>query len=159
MRSTYRVLAFLIAVGVVLQATFVAFAWFKAISDVDSGLVITKNYDGNAGHALHSIVGTGVIPLLALALFALSFFVKVPGAVTWAGYVLIAVVVQLALAFVAFGVPAVGALHGLNAFVLLGVAVAAARRVDRQIDLTVDVPAQAGAETPAGTDASTGTAV
>ena len=35
---------------------------------------------------------------------------------------------QIALAFVSFGAPVVGALHGLNAFALLAVAGMAARR-------------------------------
>jgi hypothetical protein len=72
----------------------------------------------------------GVLPLLGIALLVVSFFVKAPGAVKWAGFTLLAIVVQVALAFIAFGVPAIGALHGLNAFLVIGVAEATARRVD-----------------------------
>ena len=46
----------------------------------------------------------------------------------WAGFVLLAVILQVALAFTAFGVPAVGALHGINAFVVMGLAGYAGRR-------------------------------
>ena len=74
-----------------------------------------------------------VIPLLALLLFIVSFFAKFDGGVKWAGFVLLAVVVQVVLAFVAFGVPAIGALHGINAFVVLGLAGHCARKAARRV--------------------------
>lgn len=135
MRQAYRVLAGLIALGVVAQASFIALGWFTALHDVDEGtLTINKDYDGNIGHSLHGIVGFNVLPLLALVLMIVSFFAKIPGGVKWAGFTLLAVVVQVVLAFVAFGVPAIGALHGINALIVLGVAGNTARRaamVDR----------------------------
>ena len=79
MRSVYRVLAGLVAVGVVLQAMFIALGWFTAIEDVDDGLVIDKNYDGNAGHMLHGQFGMMIIPLVALLLLIVSFFAQGPG--------------------------------------------------------------------------------
>src|SRR6187200_2418300 len=117
MRQTYRVLGYLIAIGVVVQAAAIALAWFTVIKDVDDGAIIDKDYDGNFGHALHGMLGMMGIPLLALLLFIVSFFAKFDGAVKWAGFTLIAVVVQVVLAFVSFGAPAVGALHGINAFI------------------------------------------
>jgi hypothetical protein len=84
------VLAALIALGVLVQAAAIAFGWFDAIHDVDNGLVIDENYDGNAGHILHGIVGLYAIPLLGLVLLIVSFFAakEVPGARKWAGIVL-----------------------------------------------------------------------
>ncbi|MEU4287080.1 hypothetical protein AB0E63_02560 [Kribbella sp. NPDC026596] len=128
MRATYRVLAGLVAIGVVLQAMFIALAWFTAIKDIDDGLVVDKNYDGNTGHMLHGQFGMMVIPLLALLLLVVSFFAKVPGGIKWALYVVGLVALQIALAFVSFGAPVVGLLHGLNAFALIAVASMAARR-------------------------------
>ena len=129
MRATYRVLAGLVAVGVVLQAMFIALGWFIAIKDMDDGLVIDKNYDGNIGHTLHGQTGTMVIPILALLLLIVSFFAHVPGGIRWALYVFGLVVLQIALAFLSFGVtPVLGLLHGLNAFALLAVAAIASRR-------------------------------
>jgi hypothetical protein len=128
MRSVYRVLAGLVAVGVVLQAMFIALGWFTAIKDMDDGLVIDKNYDGNTGHMLHGQFGMMVIPIIALLLLIVSFFAKVQGGVRWALYVVGLVVLQIALAFVSFGAPIVGTLHGLNAFALAAVAVMASRR-------------------------------
>jgi len=128
MRSVYRVLAGLVALGVVVQAMAIALAWFTAIKDVDGGLVIDKNYDGNWGHSLHGTNGMMVIPIIALLLLISSFFAHVEGGIKWALYVVGLVVLQITLAFVAFGAPAVGALHGLNALVLLAVSAQAARR-------------------------------
>ncbi|TCC53652.1 hypothetical protein E0H75_08200 [Kribbella capetownensis] len=129
MRSVYRVLAGLVAVGVVLQAMFIALGWFTAIKDMDDGLVIDKNYEGNTGHMLHGQFGMMVIPIIALLLLIVSFFAKVQGGVRWALYVVGLVILQIALAFLSFGVaPVIGALHGLNAFALAAVAAMAARR-------------------------------
>jgi hypothetical protein len=128
MRAAYRILAGLVAIGVVLQAMFIALAWFLAIKDMDGGLVIDKNYDGNIGHTLHGQIGVLAIPIIALLLLIVSFFAKVDGGVKWALYVVGLVVLQVALAFVSFGAPVVGLLHGLNAFALLAVAGMAARR-------------------------------
>lgn len=129
MRGAYRVIAHLIMVGVLLQAAFVAGGWFGTINEIDGGTVVNEDYEGNLGHALHGIVGMMVMPLLGLALLIVSFFAKLPGGVKWAGFTFLAIVVQVVLAFVAFGVPVVGALHGLNAFVVLGCAFYAGRVV------------------------------
>ena len=128
MRATYRVLAGLVAIGVVLQAMLIALAWFTVISDMDDGLVIDKNYDGNTGHMLHGQFGMMVIPLLALLLLIVSFFAKVPGGVRWALYVVGLVALQIVLAFLSFGAPVLGLLHALNAFAILAVAALASRR-------------------------------
>jgi hypothetical protein len=143
MRSTYRVLAGLVALCVVLQASFIAGGWFGAIKEMDDGAVFDKNSEGNIGHGLHAIFGMYVIPLLAIALLIVSFFAKVPGGVRWALYVFGLVVLQFMLAFVAFSVPVIGALHGINAIVLLGVAGYASRRVGRP------AAARASTEAPA----------
>jgi hypothetical protein len=128
MKSVYRALAGLIAIGVVLQAMTVALGWFTALKDMNDGAVISENTDFNFGQMAHGMVGMMVIPLLALVLLIVSFFAKVDGGVKWALFVVGLVVLQIALAFVAFGAPVVGALHGLNAFALAGVASMAARK-------------------------------
>jgi hypothetical protein len=128
MRATYRVLAGLISIGVLVQAMSIAVGWFTALKDVDDGLVIDKNYDGNWGHSVHSVVGSMIIPLLTILLLIVSFFAKVDGGVKWALYVFGLVVLQIAFAFAAFAAPVVGALHGANALALLAVAGIAARR-------------------------------
>jgi hypothetical protein len=128
MRSTYRVLAQLIALGVVVQAMSVALGWFLVLKDVDDGAVFDKNTDYNIGQATHGTVGIMVIPVLAIVLLIVSFFAGIAGGVKWAAIVFGLVALQIVLALVSFGAPAVGALHGLNALVLLAVAGIAGRR-------------------------------
>ena len=127
MKQTYRVVSGLIALGVIVQASAIAFGWFGALHDVDNGAVLDKNFEGNAGHMIHGLNGMYVMPLLGLLLLIVSFFAAkdVPGARKWGGIVFGLIVLQVALAFVAFGAPIVGALHGINALAVLGSAVRA----------------------------------
>lgn len=134
MKSVYRWLALSVALGVVVQVMAIALGWFTALKDVDGGLVIDKNYEGNFGHVLHGIVGSMVIPLLALLLLIVSFFAHVAGGVKWALIVVGLVVLQIALAFVSFSVPAIGALHGINALALAAVAGIAGRRAVTRVE-------------------------
>ncbi len=158
MKSTYRGIAYLIALGVVAQASFIALAWFTVFADLEDGAVFTKDSELNLGHTLHGIVGMLVIPLLALVLVGISYLTKVTGASKRAGLVLLAVVVQIALAIVSFSVPAVGPLHGINAIVLLGTALYAARRMTVTEPAAVERPA-AGVAVPQQGSASESTTV
>jgi hypothetical protein len=67
--------------------------------------------------------------LVALVLLIISFFAKIPGGSKWAGFVLLAVVVQIALGIGGHIIAISGLLHGINAFVLFSVALHAGRRV------------------------------
>src|SRR5262245_30288710 len=101
MRSTYRVLAGLVALGVVLQAAFIAGGTFGIFHDADKGVAFDKN-SLNVGQLAHSITGSTLIPLAALVLLIVSFFAKVPGGVKWAAIVFGLVVVQVLLAYVSY---------------------------------------------------------
>ncbi|MDX6250125.1 MAG: hypothetical protein QOF10_3485 [Kribbellaceae bacterium] len=147
MKSTYRVLALLIAAGVLVQAMTVALGWFMVLKDVDAGAVFDKNSDFNVGQVLHGVLGMMVIPLLAILLLIVSFFAGIAGGVKWAAIVFGLVALQIALAFGAFGVPALGALHGANALALMAVAGLAGRRA-------VGQPTDTPASTPASTEAT-----
>jgi hypothetical protein len=127
MKAAYRVLATLVALGIFVQAAAIAYAWFEVINRVEGGETVTSDSAFNAGHLIHGQVGMMVIPIIALALLVVSFFAKIPGGVKRAGLVLGLVVLQVLLAFVSFGAPVVGALHGANALAILGAAIATAR--------------------------------
>ncbi|GAA1603822.1 MULTISPECIES: DUF6220 domain-containing protein [Kribbella] len=132
MKAAYRVLAGLVAIGVVLQAMFIAWGFFTVDKDVDGGAVIAKNSTPDVtGLSLHGAFGMTLIPIVALLLLIVSFFAKVDGGIKWALFVVGLVVLQIALAFVSFGAPVVGLLHGLNAFALAAVASLASRRASR----------------------------
>ena len=141
--KAYRGIALVIAAGVLLQAAFIAFAWFEVINAVDSGTTINEDYEGNAGHAGHGIVGMTVMPVLGLALLITSLFTKTVGASKRAGMVFGAIVLQVVLAFVSFGVPAIGFLHGINAFVVLGAALYASRLAS--VPTTLSAPRESSA--------------
>jgi hypothetical protein len=126
-KQTYRVVSGLIALGVLVQAAAIAFGWFDALHEVDNGAVLDENFEGNAGHMIHGLNGMYVLPVLGLVLLIVSFFAAttVPRARKWGGIVFGLIVLQVVLAFVAFGAPIVGALHGINALAILGSAVRA----------------------------------
>lgn len=128
MRSAYRILAHVVAIGVVLQAATLAFGIFGLWNDVDGGLVVDSSYEWNTGMMLHGAIGMLAMPLVALLLLITSFFAKVPRGTIWALIILGVVVLQIVLALVGFGIPAVGALHGINAIVILALAIVAGRR-------------------------------
>lgn len=137
MRSAYRWLAAIIAVEVAVQAAAIAFAAFGLFKWIEDGGVLNKQviesdqnagFSGEAGFMIHGINGQMIIPLLAIILLVVSFFAKVPGGVKWAGYVLLAVVVQVLLGMFAHGAPGLGALHGINALILFTVAIVASRK-------------------------------
>lgn len=138
MRTTYRVLAFLIAVEVVIQAAAIAYAVFGFFKFVDDGAVIDKatqesgeTFDGLVGFIVHGINGMMVVPLLAIVLLVVSFFAKVPGGAKWAGILLGLVVVQVLLGMFAHELPWLGGFHGLNALAVFTVALLAAHRARR----------------------------
>lgn len=122
MKATYTWLARLIAIGVVLQAAFIAFGTFEIFNAANDGKVFTEDTDYNTGQALHSVIGLMVIPLFAVVLLILSFFAKIPGGARVAGIVVALVALQIVLGLVSFPVPAIGLLHGINAFAIAGVA-------------------------------------
>ena len=136
MRSVYRVLAFLIAIEVLIQAMAISYAiaglgrWVE-----DDGGVLNKqvldaesaDFPGVGGFMVHGLNGTMIIPILVLLLLIVSFFAKVPGGVRSAVIVLVLVAVQVFLGIFAHSVPYVIVLHVLNAFAILGVAAMAGR--------------------------------
>lgn len=146
MRTAYRVLGYLIALEVLVQAAAIAYAVFGLGAWIEGGGVLDQaamesdstTFAGDGGFALHGINGEIVVPLLALALLVVSFFAAVPRGVAWAGAVVGVVVVQVLLALVAHAVPALGILHGAAAIVLLVVAVLAARQAEARRAAPVD---------------------
>lgn len=129
MRKGFQVTAGLIMLMVLWQAGTIAFGWFTTLNEVEAGSAFSSiEDDPNAGYALHQLGGELVTPLLGLVLFALSFRAGFPGAVRLGGMTLGAIVLQIVLAFAGTSLPVVGALHGVNAFVVFGLALMCLRR-------------------------------
>ncbi len=117
MRQTHKILAHLIAAAVVIQAVVIAWSTFTVINMIESGVTVTGP---PASALIHSMLGMYVIPLLAVALLVVAFLSH--AGIRWAAWLLLAVVVQIAVALAAFSTPALGILHGLVAFGILALA-------------------------------------
>jgi Family of unknown function (DUF6220) len=137
MRKVYRILGYVIAAEVVIQAMAIVYGVAGLGKWVENGGVFDKAvlesqsspFSEAVGFAIHGINGMMIIPVLALLLFISSFFAKVPGAVKWGGIVLLLVAIQATLGLSADAVPALGALHGLNALALFSAAFYTGHRV------------------------------
>ena len=150
--KAYRFLAFMIAVLVVVQAGAIAWAFFGMTDWVNNdGGVVNKElldcddceqeFTAEWGFAIHMFFnGLVLIPLTSLILLIVSFFAKVPGGLAMAGGIFGLVILQV------FVLPALsrevgsgfGALHGVNAIVLLGLAYMAGKRASAAIGSPVE---------------------
>ena len=139
MRKTYSVIAWIIAGGVVVQAAAIAFAFGGVLNRVSNGDVVDKALlesrtaggVGESGFFIHGIVGGVVLPLLAVALLIVSFFVRARGAKLWAAITLALIALQVTLGFSITDVPYLGLIHGANALAIVVAASVAALRVRR----------------------------
>ena len=123
MRIAYRVLAYLLALSVAVQASLIAFGAFALENNIDNGPVSDGDTTGVTLH--HSFAY--VVLLLAVALLAVSFGAKVEHGVRWAAIPLGLIVVQFILAYAAYSTAIIGVLHGLNALAIFAVALLAGR--------------------------------
>ena len=136
MRKVYTALAWIIAGGVVVQAAAIAFAFGGVLNRVSNGDVVDKALlesrtaggVGESGFFIHGIVGGVVLPLLAVALLIVSFFVRARGAKLWAAITLALIALQVTLGFSLMDVPYHGLIHGANAAAIVVAAVIAAFR-------------------------------
>jgi hypothetical protein len=141
MKSVYRVLAYLMALEVLIQAGAIAYALFGLGTWIEEGGVLDKaamesdavDFAGVGGFAIHGINGQMIVPLIAVLLLVVSFFAKVRGGVQLAGIVVGLVAVQVTLGIFGHGIPVLGWLHGMLAILLFGAAVIAARRAEATV--------------------------
>jgi hypothetical protein len=142
---------------VVVQAFAIAWAVFGLNQWItDDGGVVNKallecddcdmNFTAEWGFAIHMFFnGLILIPLTSLALLITSFFAKVPGGVKYAAIILGLIVLQVLVlpALSRSAGSAFGGLHGVNALVLMGVAIMAGRRASVPAGAAAPVPAAA----------------
>lgn len=138
MRKTYRILARIIAIEVVLQAMFIVFAVAGLFKWIDDGATLDKSviesweedpptWEGAIGHFLHVMNGQFLVPLIGLVLLIISFFAKVSGGTKFATIILVSIVIQVAAGLMSGALPWLGLIHGLNAFILFMAAIQAAK--------------------------------
>jgi heme A synthase len=134
-KQAYRVLAYLVAAGVAMQAAAIAygmfglFKWIEKGGTIDQSTQPTPDLGGYTGLILHGTGGILIVPVIALLFLISSFFAKVPGGIKWALIVFGVAVLQVLLGLFSHSVAGLGWLHGANALILFGVAVTAAMRV------------------------------
>jgi hypothetical protein len=138
MIRVHRVLAFVLAALVLVQAAAIVWAFDGEGRFVDQGGVVTKAliddrtgprpFTEVIGFMVHGMNGEIVIPVVALALLVVSFFTKVRGAVRWSATILVLIVVQILLGLGQGSLPFLGLLHGPNALLIFGAAVMTAVR-------------------------------
>ncbi|MBW8749996.1 MAG: hypothetical protein JF565_01045 [Propionibacteriales bacterium] len=138
MRTTYRILADLIAVGVVIQAMAMVWAIAGLFHWVDKGGTLNHDvlkgwedkapdFQGAVGFEIHGIVGGMVIPVIGLALLVVAFFAKVERGVAIAGAILVMIVIQMVAGMAGDDAPWLGLFHGLIPFAIFSAAIVAAR--------------------------------
>jgi hypothetical protein len=156
MRAVYRVLAFVVAAEVAIQAALVVWGDAGLGRYVDEVGVVEKSTFDTAfetgvapfpeflGLLLHGLNGMMIIPIIALLLVISSFFAKIPRGIVFALAVFGLVVVQASLGLGGHVIPLLGALHGLNALALFSVAMWAGLRVSRATRTAQAEPVPAG---------------
>src|SRR4051812_45771076 len=93
MRKTFRILAYILAAEVIVQAMAIAYGIAGLGKWIDDGHSATKalfdnenaEFGGKAGFAIHGMNGMMIIPVVVLLLLIVSFFSKVAGASKRAG--------------------------------------------------------------------------
>src|SRR5215217_1714891 len=121
MRKTYRILADIIAIDVVIQAMAIVFSIAGLFKWIDDGNTLDKSviesweddppdWTGSIGHFIHVMNGTFLIPLLGIALLIVSFFAAVNGGVKWAAIILVSIIVQVMAGMMAEDWPYLGLL-------------------------------------------------
>jgi hypothetical protein len=129
MRRVYQIICHLVAACVVVQAAVIAWSTFAILGASEDGGAVSAE-SGLAGFIVHSVVGQMVIPALVVVLLVIALIGRI--GVKWAAWLLVAVLVQLILAYSSFDLPGLGLLHGINAFVIIGLAETGARSVADQ---------------------------
>ena len=116
MRSLYRWWATIVFVAVIVQVGFAGYGAFFVANEVDGGVVNESKFeDGFGPHAgFGYLVVLGGLILLLISLAARVGKRRILQTLGLAGLFIL----QVILAWVGFGIPAIGALHPINALAI-----------------------------------------
>jgi hypothetical protein len=136
MTKAFRVLAYLVALLVMVQAASMVWAIAGLGIWVDEGNDFTAElFDSDetpftevAGFMIHGMNGMMLIPLVALILLIVGLIAKFPGSTKYGAAVFLLVILQVALGIFGHEAAIFGALHGINALILFGTALMAGMR-------------------------------
>ena len=117
MSAVYRFWASLMALAVVVQIGLAGVGAFHAAKESDDHKTITDDTFGS-WFGPHVALGYLLVPA-ALVLVLLSLVAR-GGRIKWSLIAFALFIAQVLLAWLAFGVPALGFLHPINALLILG---------------------------------------
>lgn len=149
MRTAFRVVAWVIAGAVMVQAAVMVFAIAGLFHYVSAGGVVSAESEPDAfpegvGVAIHIMLANYLFPLLGLAIVAAAAFTKRTKAI-WTGVILLVLILlEWYLGVAGYSAPFAGALHGINGLVIFGLALLAGMGMMTRERTTA---ARAGAET------------
>jgi hypothetical protein len=150
-QRVYRILAVLIAVGVVVQATALAYFVSGLNRYLTRGHAVvyqsmlysaTEWLDEGVGVPIHLATVFVVIPALAVLLVLVAFVTRVRGAVTWATIILVTTALQAWLDVVGAERPAGAAGYELVTFAVFTVALSAALWISRRLRAGIADPSK-----------------
>ncbi len=134
MRKLYSVLAWTVFAGVVVQAAAIAFGFGGLAGYVSGGGLVDETvmesgggFTGDQAFAVHEMVGGILLPVVALAVAVVSFWVRAPRARRWAWGLFLLVVAQGEMGYAIDDLPYIGLVHGATALAVLLVAMHVAR--------------------------------
>ncbi|MHA2788237.1 hypothetical protein ACXZ66_03675 [Corynebacterium sp. S7] len=138
MKMTYRVLAWLIAALVIVQAA--THAWFSAGASAyleSGGTLDTSGGSGMqfpeiAGIIIHAMNGMYLIPLVGIALVVVGYFTHTKRGLYLAVLVAVLIAIQVTLGLTAPQMTFLALLHGANALLIFGAALWAAQYMGKQ---------------------------
>ena len=133
-RKLYSVLAWTVVAGVVIQAAAIAFGFGGLAGYVSKGGLVDETvmesgggFTGDKAFAVHEMVGGILLPVVALGVAVVSFWVHVPRARRWSWGLFFLVVAQSEMGYAIDDLPYIGLVHGATALAVLLVAVHVAR--------------------------------
>ena len=130
MTKAFRILAFLVAGLVVVQAASMVWAiaglgiWVEEGNDFTSELFESGDipFTELYGMMIHGMNGMMVIPVIALITMIVGLIAKFPGSTKFGVAIFLLVVLQVALGLFGHENAIFGLLHGVNALILFSVA-------------------------------------
>jgi len=123
LNGAFRIWASLVSLAIVVQVGLAAYGAFHAVHESDDKGTIGKNAGSDAFSA-HAWLGY-IIVVAALILLVLALLARRAGGakrVKWSAGIFGLLVLQVVLAGAGDSVPWLGALHGMNALAVAGVA-------------------------------------
>ena len=118
MKAAFRIWVTLVFAAAIAQVAFAGYGAFYAADKVTDSTIDEKTFED--GFGLHAGVGYLVV-LMGLILLIVALIARPGGnALKQSGIVFGLIIVQVLLAWFGSEIPAIGALHPVNAFIIVG---------------------------------------